>query len=86
MTGTKPGPAEIRQYKIDNPEKRERDIAAFFGISEAEYVAAWLGHGATRITTDFAKIFPSSRLWGLSWHSPATKMLFTKRSAAMTVC
>lgn len=49
---------KIRQFKRDNPKMREREIASHFGISEAEYVAAWIGHGATRISTDFELIFP----------------------------
>lgn len=57
--------AEIRQIKIDNPAARERDIAAQCGISEAEYVAAWLGHSATRITTDFDRIFPKLEALGV---------------------
>ncbi|TWD45962.1 putative hemin transport protein [Agrobacterium vitis] len=56
--------ADIRQIKIDNPNMRERDIAAQCGISEAEYVAAWLGHSATRITTDFDRIFPKLEALG----------------------
>lgn len=57
--------AEIRQIKIDNPNSRERDIAAQCGITEAEYVAAWLGHSATRITTDFDRIFPKLEALGV---------------------
>ncbi|HWU65241.1 MAG TPA: ChuX/HutX family heme-like substrate-binding protein [Ensifer sp.] len=58
MTGAKLSAVAIRQAKIDNPKKRERDIAAELGISEAEYVDAWQGHGVFRITTDFERIFP----------------------------
>jgi putative hemin transport protein len=57
--------ADIRQIKIDNPSLRERDIAAQCGITEAEYVAAWLGHSATRITTDFDRIFPKLEALGV---------------------
>ncbi|HBF31204.1 ChuX/HutX family heme-like substrate-binding protein [Rhizobium sp.] len=57
--------AEIRQIKIDNPSARERDIAAQCGISEVEYVAAWLGHSAIRITTDFDRIFPKLQELGV---------------------
>lgn len=56
--------ASIRQVKLDNPRMRERDIADQLGISEAEYVAAWLGHGATRITTDMNEIFPEMEALG----------------------
>lgn len=58
MTGAKPNAATIRQAKSDNPKMRERDIAAKLGISEADYVDAWTGHGVFRITTDFDRIFP----------------------------
>lgn len=58
MTGARPTAVEIRQAKLDNVKKRERDLAAELGISEAEYVDAWAGHGTFRITTDFERIFP----------------------------
>ena len=58
MAGAKPTAAAIRQAKLDNPKKRERDLAAELGISEAEYVDAWTGQGTFRITTDFDRIFP----------------------------
>jgi putative hemin transport protein len=58
MAGTKPTAAAVRQAKINNPRKRERDIAAELEISEAEYVDAWRGNGAFRITTEFDRIFP----------------------------
>src|SRR5690606_16744449 len=44
-----PSPQEIRSARAENPRMRERDLAAQLGISEAEFVAAWLGEGATRI-------------------------------------
>jgi putative hemin transport protein len=46
---TRPAPAEIRAYRIDNPKMRERDIAAQLNISEAALVAAEVGLTATRI-------------------------------------
>ena len=49
---------QVRHYKKENPGKRERDIARMLGITEAEYVAAWVGHGAVPITTDFDRVFP----------------------------
>jgi len=52
-------PETIRQARKDNPGKRPIDLARQLGISEAEYVAAHIGHGATRVTTDFARIFPA---------------------------
>lgn len=58
MTGARLNAAVIRQAKIDNPKMREREIAAKLGISEAEYVEAWIGHGTFRITTEFSHVFP----------------------------
>ena len=45
----KPAPSQIRKARDDNPKMRERDLAAQLGIAEAEFVAAWVGEGATRI-------------------------------------
>ena len=45
----KPAPREIRQARADNPRLRERDLAAQLGISEAEFVATFVGEGVTRI-------------------------------------
>ncbi|WP_417269692.1 hemin-degrading factor [Celeribacter sp.] len=42
-------PQEIRAAKLADPKKRDRDLADQLGISEAELVAAHVGHGATRI-------------------------------------
>src|SRR5690606_21427896 len=42
-------PAAIRRARAENPNMRERDIATFLGISEAELVAAFCGEGAIRI-------------------------------------
>jgi putative hemin transport protein len=49
---TRPTPAEIRSYRLENSKMRERDIAAKLGISEAALVAAEVGLGATRIDAD----------------------------------
>ncbi len=46
---TRPTPAEIRAFRLENPNMRERDIAAQLGISEAALVAAEVGLTATRI-------------------------------------
>ncbi|MDZ7824032.1 MAG: ChuX/HutX family heme-like substrate-binding protein [Ahrensia sp.] len=51
-------PEQIRQAKEDHAKMRPRDLAKQLGISEAQYVAAWLGDGVQQITTDFDKIFP----------------------------
>lgn len=49
MTSTRPTPAAIRQARADNPKMRERDLAGQLGVSEAEFVAAWVGEGVRRI-------------------------------------
>lgn len=40
---------DIRQAKLDNPKTRDRDLAQSLGISEAQLVAAHLGHGVKAI-------------------------------------
>lgn len=49
MTSKRPTPAAIRQARADNPKMRERDLAAQLGISEVEFVAAWVGEGTRRL-------------------------------------
>lgn len=49
---TSPSPEAIRAFRRANPGRRERDIAAELGISEAALVAAECGHGAIRIRPD----------------------------------
>ena len=46
---TRPSPEAIRKARDDNPKMRERDLATQLGISEAEFVAAWVGEGSRRI-------------------------------------
>lgn len=41
----------IRTFHADNPNMRERDIATKLGISEAQLIAAYVGHGATQIVS-----------------------------------
>ena len=55
---TRPTPADIRDARAANPKLRARDLADQLSLSEAEYVAAWCGHGTRRIGTDFDAIFP----------------------------
>lgn len=43
---------EIRRARSENPDMRERDFAQQAGISEAEFVAAYVGEGATRLVCD----------------------------------
>ena len=45
----KPAPSEIRRARAENPKMRERDLARQLGISEAEFVAAWVGEGVVCI-------------------------------------
>lgn len=52
MSTERPAPEAIRRARHDNPKLRERDLAAQLGISEAEFVAAWVGEGNRRIAAD----------------------------------
>lgn len=52
-------PAAIRQAQSENPRMRPRDLAESLGISEAEYVAAWLGEGTRCISCRPEDVFPS---------------------------
>ena len=54
----------IRKAQADNPKMRARDLAQQLGISEGEYVAAWLGEGTRRIAVDFNRIFPGLEACG----------------------
>ncbi|MGE0845499.1 MAG: hemin-degrading factor [Flavobacteriaceae bacterium] len=54
----RPSAEAIKKARADNPKTRERDLASELGISEAEFVAAWCGDGATRVEIDFERIFP----------------------------
>jgi putative hemin transport protein len=49
MSAARPSPSDIRNARADNPKMRERDLAAQLGISEAAFVAAWVGEGTRRI-------------------------------------
>jgi len=51
-----PAAGEIRQARRDNPNMRERDLAAQLGISEAQLVAAHCGEGVTRVAPDVAML------------------------------
>ncbi|RKF14591.1 hemin-degrading factor [Roseovarius spongiae] len=46
---TLPTPVEIREARARNPKQRERDLADKLGISEAQLLAAHVGHGVTRL-------------------------------------
>ncbi|MEW9805230.1 hemin-degrading factor [Mesorhizobium sp. ZMM04-5] len=45
----KPAPHQIRAARAEYPRVRERDLAAQFGISEADLVAAFCGEGVRRL-------------------------------------
>ncbi|MTI45534.1 putative hemin transport protein [Roseibium hamelinense] len=51
-------PAHIRRLRAENPKMRERDLARTLGISEAEVLASFCGHGVRRIKPDFDVLFP----------------------------
>jgi putative hemin transport protein len=51
-------PQDIRAAKLADPKKRDRDLADHLGISEAELVAAHVGHGATRISAAPDDVMP----------------------------
>ncbi|OCW56963.1 hemin-degrading factor [Hoeflea olei] len=58
MTQTRDS-AAIRAAQAENPKLRARDLATQLGIDEATYVAAWCGHGTTRLAVDFNALFPA---------------------------
>ena len=45
-------PADIRAARLASPDLRERDLADRLQISEAQLIAAHIGHGVTRISAD----------------------------------
>ncbi len=55
---------EIRAYQAENPKMRARDAAEALGISEAQLVAAGIGHGATRIDAHPDRIIPTAERFG----------------------
>ncbi|WP_048647960.1 hemin-degrading factor [Nitratireductor soli] len=58
-------PEGIRRARSENPKMRERDLAAQIGISEAELLAAHVGHGVTRIEPRVADLLPSLEAVGV---------------------
>lgn len=52
------GPDTIRALRVDNPKARARDFAALHQITEAELVAAHVGHGTTAIVADPDRLIP----------------------------
>lgn len=55
---TRLGPDQIRALRTQNPKARARDFAAQHQITEAELVAAHLGHGTTTIVADPDRLIP----------------------------
>ena len=48
--------AEIRDRRAQHPKMRERDFARLHKISEAQFVAAHIGHGVTRLRPEVGAI------------------------------
>ncbi len=57
-------PEAIRRARAENTRMRERDLAAKLGISECEFVAAFCGESATRISADINAILPDLKTLG----------------------
>ncbi|WP_292290302.1 ChuX/HutX family heme-like substrate-binding protein [Marivita sp.] len=57
-------PSDIRAYLTENPKLRARDAADALGISEAQLVAAQVGHGITRIAAHPDRIIPAAERLG----------------------
>ena len=55
----RPDPAAIRAAMIENTGLRARDFAARLGITEADLVAAQVGHGVTRIAATPDLLIPA---------------------------
>jgi putative hemin transport protein len=53
-----PDPAAIRARRAETPKARARDFAAASGITEADLVAAHVGHGVTAIDATPDRLFP----------------------------
>ncbi|WP_245875494.1 hemin-degrading factor [Tabrizicola aquatica] len=52
------GPNQIRALRAETPRARARDFAALHQITEAELVAAFVGHGTTPIVADPDRLVP----------------------------
>lgn len=52
------GPAQIRALRAQTPSARARDFAQSLGITEAELVAAHVGHGTTVLVADPDRLVP----------------------------
>ena len=54
----KPNPATIRALRAENPKARARDFAHSIDITEADLVAAYVGHGTTVLVADPDRLIP----------------------------
>lgn len=54
----KPGPEAVRALRAATPAPRARDFAESHGITEADLVAAHVGHGATALVADPDRLVP----------------------------
>lgn len=57
-------PAEIRAFRAEHLNMRERDLADKLNISEAQLIAAYCGAGATRVTPHPDKIIGAAQTLG----------------------
>ena len=64
MPSAKPDAAAIRAALADNTGLRARDFATKLGITEADLIAAQVGHGATRIAAGPDRLMPAIRTLG----------------------
>ena len=55
---------DIRAARLEKSTLRERDLAEQLGISEAELIAAHVGHGVTRITADPDRLMTAAETLG----------------------
>lgn len=54
----KPSPDAIRALRAHNPKPRARDFAEMQGITEADLIAAHVGHGVTALVADPDRLVP----------------------------
>lgn len=54
----KPSPDAIRALRTENTKPRARDFAELHGITEADLVAAFVGHGVTALVADPDRLVP----------------------------
>jgi putative hemin transport protein len=58
MTIAQTNPAQLRAARANNPKMRERELAKIHSATEGELVAAFVGHGNTRINVDLPGFLP----------------------------